>query len=86
MDKTEKTIYDKTPERITDYNKVIDTYGNKTFKTGLGQYMNARYEIWEDGALRMHSSDAELITRRWQYIRENEPPVRERERCPYIVM
>lgn len=71
---------------ITNYNKVIDTYGNKTFKTGLGQYMNARYEIWEDGALRMHSADQELIRKRWKYIKENEPPVRQREKMPYIEM
>ena len=71
---------------ITNYNKVIDTYGNKTLKTGLGQYMNARYEIWEDGALRMHSADQELIRRQWKYIKDNEPPVRKIEKMPYIEM
>lgn len=71
---------------IKDYNKVIDTYGNKTFKTGLGQHMNARYEIWEDGALRMHSANRNLISKRWKYIKENEPPVRQREKMPYIEM
>lgn len=84
--KVEKTIYNKVPIPITDYNKVIDVYGNKVFKTGIGQYMNARYEIWEDGALRLHSSDSEFITRRWIHIKENEPPIVEKERCPYIVM
>lgn len=71
---------------ITNYNEVIDTYGNKTLKTGLGQYMNARYEIWEDGNLRLHSADQNFISQRWKYIRENEPPVRKREKMPYIEM
>lgn len=71
---------------IKDYNKVIDTYGNKVLKTGLGQYMNARYEIWEDGALRIHSTDQNFISQRWKYIKEAEPPVRKREKMPYIEM
>lgn len=69
---------------IKDYNKVIDTYGNKTFKTGLGQCMNARYEIWEDGALRSHYSDRNIALKDWKYIKEAEPPVRQREKMPYI--
>ena len=71
---------------IKDCNKVIDTYGNKVLKTGVGQYMNARFEIWEDDVLRMHSTDQNFISQRWKYIKEAEPPVRQREKMPYINM
>lgn len=69
---------------MKNYNEVIDTYGDKVLKTGIGHHMNARYEIWEDGALRMHSVDKELIMRDWQRIRTTEPMFRIKEKMPYI--
>ena len=71
---------------IQNYNEVIDTYGNKVLKTGLGNYMNSRYEIWENGFLRAHYSDRDLALKDWKYIKEAEPPVRKMEKMPYIEM
>ena len=67
-----------------DYNRVIDTYGNKVFKIGLGHYFNARYEIWENNALRAHYSDKEIAMKDWERINETEPPIREQERIFYM--
>lgn len=69
---------------IRNYNEVIDTYGDKVLKTGIGQHMNSRYEIWEDGALRMHSADKELIMKDWRRIRTTEPMFKIKEKMPYI--
>ena len=69
---------------ITNYNDVIDTYGDKILKTGFGNYMNTRYEIWEDGALRMHSSNKDLIMKDWQRIKSSEPMFKVKEPMPFI--
>ena len=64
--------------------EVIDTYGDKVLKKGIGQYMNTRYEIWDDGALRMHSTDKDLIMKDWRRIRTTEPMFKIKEKTPYI--
>ena len=69
---------------MKNYNEVIDTYGDKILKTGFGQNMNVRYEIWEDGSLRMHSTDKDLIMRDWRRIRTTEPMFKIKEKMPYI--
>lgn len=65
-------------------NKIIDTYGNKTIKLGIGQYMNIRYEIWENGVLRVWSSNKDVIMDHWNRIKTTEPPIRKREKLPFI--
>lgn len=64
--------------------EILDTYGNKTLKTCISQYWNRRYEIWEDDALRLWSHDEDVIMRNWNVIKETEPPIREKEKMPFI--
>ena len=68
-----------------DY-RIVDTYGDKTFKIGLGLNFERRYEIWEAGALRAHYSDKMIAFNDWNRIKENEPPIKKQEKMDYIEM
>ena len=68
-----------------DY-RIVDTYGDKTFKISLGLNFERRYEIWEAGALRAHYSDKMIAFNDWKRIIETEPPIKEQVKMDYIEM